>query len=263
MERFDCERSLRYLSAFEDDELDPVISRSIQDHLDVCPSCRAQHAWEQETRRALERLRQAEPPASKALRSRIRHARTRDRRPVLGSIAALVAISVALFLAYLPRDPSSVVKTAPMEFALNHFSTLQKSEAVAMASDQAEAVEEWLSEQLPFRPWIPRRAPEGFQLRGARLCHVAGNAVGYLVYDALAGTSSSQLSVVIGPGGRCGDRGLREWWRRDELALRSGECGGASIATWESGSLAYVVAGSVDPGALREFAEQTRLLQNL
>src|SRR5438477_8864340 len=72
-----CGDVLERLSAFQDDELDPVGSREIQQHLDSCPGCTDALG---RMKRLAERLRTEAPyyTASDSLRARVSQAAWRD-----------------------------------------------------------------------------------------------------------------------------------------------------------------------------------------
>src|SRR5258706_7980203 len=79
-----CEEVLERLSAFQDDELDPLGSREIQQHLDACPGCTDALG---RMKGLAERLRTEAPyyPAPDSLRARVSQAAWKDEGRGLGT----------------------------------------------------------------------------------------------------------------------------------------------------------------------------------
>lgn len=250
MPKLDCGEARTLLDAFDDNELDGVTSLAVQEHLEGCTECRAQRPWQAETRAALRRLRARTPGAPARLRSAWprRPATGRLRRLRRGVAAALVFVAGVTAWQVWPAGAAE-----PMAFAQNHAASQERPDAVKFATADAAMAEAWLLGQLPYAFQVPRRAPEGFELAGARLCSVGSHRVAYLRYRRSG--ADGTLSLFIGPPGACGRDGL-EALPGAGPALRRGQCGGTAVAAWEAAGATYVLAGAIAGPALAAYAQQ-------
>jgi len=257
METSECAKSVRLLEAFDDGELDAVTSFAVQQHLESCAHCRARHAWASEVRASLGRLRASEPAAAPALHARIHRDLARSRwRTLSATVAATAALVLAGFIGFTLWSRSHA--TVAMEFAHNHHESLARPDAVKFASNDPLAAETWLRERLPFAVEVPRRAPPGYHLAGARLCEVGGRTVGYLQYAA---RDRGTLSLFVGRRGEHHLAELAPVDGDDAAAVRRGECDGATVVTWDAGDVTYVGVGDLAEEPLLAFARQEGLPQ--
>ena len=146
--------------------------------------------------------------------------------------------------------------TVAMEFARNHHQSLARPDAVKFASKDPLAAETWLRERLPFAVEVPRRAPPGYHLAGARLCEVGGRTVGYLHYAA---RDRGTLSLFVGRRGEHLLAELAPVDGDDAAAVRCGECDGATVVTRSVGDVTYVGVGDLAEEPLLAFARQEGL----
>lgn len=252
METHDCNSVDRLREAFDDNELDAVTSFAVQEHLDSCPRCRARHAWAREVRASLARVKASAPMATPALRARVRRGlEATRRRTVFAGVGIAAAFVVAALIGFrmLPRSSDDLA----MDFARNHHASMQRTDPVKFASTDPRAVEMWLREQLPFALAVPRQPPSGYQLKGARLCAVAGKKVGYLLYTS---PIESPLSVFIGRRGSYDFHELPAMASENDVAIRCGKCDGTTVAAWDIGESTYVIAGNMGETPLLAFARQ-------
>jgi anti-sigma factor RsiW len=183
------------LSPFLDDELDPVASREVSQHLATCPKCAAafdrQRELSENLRRNLEYHR-----APDLLRARVmndvRAAGTMGREgapshPVaqpwrwLNAAAAVIAVvGVSWLAATLPRDRAN--DAIAREAISGHIRSLMANHLTDVASTDQHTVKPWFNGKLDFSPPVTDFAAAGYPLVGGRLDYLQGRSVAALVY---------------------------------------------------------------------------------
>src|SRR5512138_2878299 len=170
-----CEEVLENLSAFQDDELDPVKSREIQRHLDSCPSCTQELA---EMTDLGERLR-AEAPyhrATDSLRNRVSQVAWRNaggeratgRRVGAGSLnargwlrapgwlsaaAAVLVVAAGTWL-FLSVQSEARWSSLERDAVSSHIRSLMASHLTDVASTDQHTVKPWFNGRLDFSPQV-------------------------------------------------------------------------------------------------------------
>jgi mycothiol system anti-sigma-R factor len=190
-----CRDVLDRLSPFLDDELDPVVSREISQHLETCPSCAAALARQKELSEGL-RAHLEYHRAPDLLRARVlrdmgtpvrRDERARARtsaRPWqwIGAAAAVVAVAAGTWLAAsLPQ--ASENEAIAREAVSNHIRSLMAEHLEDVASTDQHTVKPWFSGKLDFSPPVTDFANAGYELVGGRLDYLHGRTVAALVYQ--------------------------------------------------------------------------------
>lgn len=253
MPKLECEEFRLLLDAFEDNELDGITSLSMQEHLDACAACRAHRFWHAEARATLRRLRADTPGAPAALRAQIRE--NRRARPAAWWRPATIAAGFALLAGIGFWHFRPAVAAEPMEFAQNHLTSLARPDRVKFATADAADAEAWLRERLEFPFQVPRLPPAGYHLAGARLCSVGRQKVAYLLFEGEGRDAEDPVSLFIGPAGTCRPGGLK-LVPAARITLRQGDYDGTSVATWEAGGAAYVLAGKIATPVLLAYIAQ-------
>ena len=189
----ECRDVLDRLSPFVDDELDPVASREISQHLKSCPSCTAALARQRELGESLRRDLEYHR-APDLLRARVmREVRGAERREVapsrfpalpwrwLSAAAAVVAVVGGTWMvATLPRDRGD--EATAREAVSGHIRSLMANHLTDVASTDQHTVKPWFSGKLDFSPPVTDFAGADYPLTGGRLDYLQGHSVAALVY---------------------------------------------------------------------------------
>jgi mycothiol system anti-sigma-R factor len=188
-----CREVIDRISAFLDDELDPVASREVAQHLDSCPDCAAaldrRRALGESLRRDLEYHRAPDLLRARVVRAtrgtdRIADAGSRLATPSwrwLSAVAAVITvIGATWFASTLPRDSESD-RTA-REAISGHIRSLMADHLTDVASTDQHTVKPWFAGKLDFSPPVTDFAGAGYPLVGGRLDYLQGHPVAALVY---------------------------------------------------------------------------------
>jgi len=175
------------ITAYVDDALDPAARDEVRGHLEGCPACAEQAAFERSLRERLRALPDPEPrpELQGALRTSLRSAWSPWR--LLLPLAAAVALA-----AWGSGAPAFVA----WELARDHAScfAMDKLPAEVWSGEPAE-VASWFDKQGTRLPVLPARMA-GLELVGARYCSVGDRRVGHVYYES----EEHRLSLFVVPG---------------------------------------------------------------
>src|SRR5690349_2459061 len=186
-----CDEVKESLSAFQDDELDPVRSREIERHLNDCPECARSLG---EMKSLGERMR-AEAPyyrATDSLKERVTRAAWKEasagrgtgrRSGMLNWVSAAAAALVVGIGTWIFASDVSLAQLTEREVVSSHIRSLMASHLTDVASTDQHTVKPWFAGKLDFSPPVSDLAASGYPLIGGRLDYVRGRPVAALVYQ--------------------------------------------------------------------------------
>jgi anti-sigma factor RsiW len=184
----DCHEVEGLLDAYQDRELEPAVSTSVQDHVDACAGCRGRLANMDALGRMIRRAPYYQAP--EALRARITQTRTRSTAPSrwLAWAAAVVMVASVSgsiwFVGSSAREARTfdAVDAVAQEVVSSHVRALMGEHLFDVRSTDQHTVKPWFLGKLDFSPPVTDLAQAGFPLTGGRLDYVEGRPVAALVY---------------------------------------------------------------------------------
>jgi anti-sigma factor RsiW len=238
------------LSPFVDDELDPVASRDVAQHVETCSSCAAalasQRELQESMRREVEHYRAPDRLRERVMRD-LRAATRREAVPAraaarpwrwLSAAAALIAVAGGTWIvATLPRDGGN--EAAAREAVSGHIRSLLASHLTDVASTDQHTVKPWFSGKLDFSPPVTDFASADYPLVGGRLDYLQGHPVAALVYMH----RKHVINVFVWPASGAGEEVAPAMTQRGFHAIRAAHAG-----------MAYWVISDLNPQELAAFA---------
>ncbi len=249
-----CDEAREYLSAFLDDELDPVRSREIEEHVASCADCAAALG---EMKQLGGRLRTEAPyyRASDSLRARVSRtawqgaSRGRDAgasprragvlpRAWVGAAAAVLVVLGATWI-FTSLERQAIVGSMEREVVSSHIRSLMAAHLTDVASTDQHTVKPWFNGRLDFSPTVSDLSASGYPLLGGRLDYLGGRPVAALVYQR----RKHWINVFTWPLEGA----------RDSRASVKTQQGYHMIHATRAG-MAYWIVSDLDPKELSEFA---------
>lgn len=246
----DCREFRQFVDCYLDAEFDARDRAHFDAHLAACPGCRGhldnQLAFRGALRPHFQRAARAETLPFEA-RARLRRALAEAERPSafarwMRRLAVPVPAAAAVMSAFLLWIPTTgfVVQDA----------VIQHSQPVPMEipSAQAEVIDSWFRDKLPFETTVPRFQAARLQLLGGRLTHVGGGnsgtpprAAAYLVYSL--GRHKVSVLVFDGDGIELSKNGTRHAVGSREMQMQS--YNGLQVASFREGNRTYTVTSDL------------------
>jgi len=253
-----CEAVLPLLRDYVDRELDAAGAEAVERHLAECPSCAARVRSEGDLKLAI-RTRARIGPAPAGLSAQVlRRLRQEDGKPLrwwsqrrvimtAGTLAALAALAVGTLPWHEGGRPRLVT-----ELIDDHIRYLVSTVPAEEGTGDLDSAERWLEGQLDLAVPVPRFAPGGPHLLGARRCYVLDRRVALLFYEL----DGQRVSVFA-----MDDRGL-DLAGMTRLDVPETECSmdsykGYHVVGWKRAGLLFALVGRGDPEHLIEAVRAT------
>jgi len=188
-----CDEVIDRLTPFVDDELGPVESQAIVEHLASCASCSAALARQQKLRddlhagleyhRAPDLLRaRIQRDARAALRSAGARAPVAMPWRWLSAAAAIAVVAGAGWLAFVGTGERELAAMT-REAVSDHVRSLMADHLEDVVSTDQHTVKPWFNGRLDFSPPVNDFSAAGYPLVGGRLDYLSGRSVAALVYQ--------------------------------------------------------------------------------
>jgi len=202
----DCRRIKENLYLFIDGELDEEMSLSVKKHILSCPLCNLELEREKKIDSLIRQsaTKEEAPFALKeAILNKIEESRKLrfspqiifQSKPLLASILVVLLLTIAAVPAVVRR---AEVFSVFSESVTSHIKFLQGALPVEITSEDSQVIKSWFQGKLGFAVSIPDLSPKGVNLVGARLCHLKGREVAYLIYEKNGHTLSAFLIDIKG-----------------------------------------------------------------
>ncbi|HTM01593.1 MAG TPA: anti-sigma factor [Candidatus Omnitrophota bacterium] len=246
----DCHEVRDRLGAFLDEELDPVTSHAVAEHVRSCGACAAELERQRRLRDGLRRgLEYHQAPA--ALRARVvrdlNAATPRSGWLGLGAgwawqwVGAAAAFVLVAGGAWLAGSQSTIAESNAIvgDVVTGHVRSLMAGHLTDVASTDQHTVKPWFAGKLDFSPPVTDFAAEGYPLIGGRLDYLHGRSVAALVYER----HKHVINVFVWPTTENGEAMTRSVTRQ-----------GFHVIHGRKESMAYWIVSDLNAEELEQFA---------
>jgi anti-sigma factor RsiW len=186
----DCTEARAALHAHLDRELDPVVSATVDAHLESCAKCARTFERLTSLRTAIKQ-HATYYRAPDALADRIRSKTGGSRKPAevraprgwwlpLGT--AIAATAVLTWVTAIQMEGLSVDEKIAAQVIVGHSRAVLTEHLTDVTSSDQHTVKPWLSSKLDFSPPVTDLAAAGYPLIGGRLDYLDHRTVAALVY---------------------------------------------------------------------------------
>jgi anti-sigma factor RsiW len=246
-----CTQQDAELQAWFDGELEPSQARRVQQHVAECPACqRRLQRWEalRAALQARSAAHRAPPHVHDRLRRHLREVEQRRRRwgtAVVAMAAVALLSAFASLYWWLPRQEPAALLT---ELTTTHAALVRHELALAYLSADTAAIQQWLGEQLPFQPFVPRVEAADFQVLGARTQVLARQAAAIISLRR----ASHLYSLVSFPNPETLPE-VGDMLELEGSQVRIIQQGGYTLALWSVQRFVYAMISDDDRDELLEY----------
>jgi anti-sigma factor RsiW len=241
-----CSQDL--IESYMDEELEPGLSASVEEHLLNCQPCSeacSRFRAQQANIRSAAPYYTAPPQLERSVRNALRQAATSEARPAASglpwrwlAVAAtiLLAISVSWNIRQSPRRIMENDLVA-QNILSDHIRSLIGTHLLDVPSSNQHTVKPWFNGKLDFSPDVKDFASQGFPLIGGRLDYLIDRPVAALVY----GRRQHVINVFTWPAGPA------------LMAERHYSRNGYNAIHWSHGSMTFWAVSDIAPAELAQF----------
>ena len=251
-----CQDTEQMIHAYADQELDPVQSLAVEQHLENCPNCARLRQQIQTLASAItERNLYFEAPKElkKRVRSVVRQANGSEARnqprqrnwslPWTSILAPFAAVAL-LILSLSPLVTRHFANSGLTEEIVSaHVRSLMVDHKTDVPSSDQHTVKPWFDGKLDFAPPVVDLTDHGFPLVGGRLDYVHGRAVAALVYQR----NLHFINVFVWPAA---DNGSTS---RSTTTLQ-----GYNQVHWQSGGMTFWAISDLNLSELADLAQRLK-----
>ncbi|MFN3199179.1 MAG: anti-sigma factor family protein [Bradymonadia bacterium] len=242
--KISCADFRQFIDPYLDGEFDERDRADFDAHAAGCPDCRQtleQHIWFQRNIKRNLAEPQSMPPAARAkLRARLHIAQQPERRARWVKRLALPVPVLAAGAALLLITPLTGFTPVVDDVVEQHNQTMP----VEVPSDQANEVDQWFKDKVPFAMHAPRFSDQRVTLLGGRLSQLRSPIDGepmqkaaYLMY----GVGREKLTVLVFEGKQLDLSKFGTQTRLKNLELSILDRGDYRVAMYRKDGLTYAV----------------------
>jgi anti-sigma factor RsiW len=249
----DCKTAQTLIAGYLDQELDPVRSLEIEEHLHGCVACSKVYENHQVLSKGLRTgsvYFKAPTDLQQRVQRSVRQAANAESRPRWPSwswvrMAAPMAAAALVLLTLMPflRGPSPE-DILTQEVISSHIRSLMANHLADVPSSDQHTVKPWFNGKLDFSPPVVDLASQGFPLIGGRLDYLNNRPVAALVYQR----AKHLVNVFVWPSSESSDAGMKTETRQ-----------GYHVYHWTRSGMTYWVVSDLEENQLQEFVQ---LMQN-
>ena len=159
--------------------------------------------------------------------------------------AACAAAVALLVLAPRASDPAEQPDLA-VQIVSGHIRALQPGHLEDVASSDRHTVKPWFDGRIDFAPPVKDLAAARFPLKGGRLDYVGGRPVAALVYQR----DKHVINLFVWPAAQ------------SAAPPEAAQYHGYNVVHWAQSGMALWAVSDLEPGQLREFAEEWRRVRD-
>jgi anti-sigma factor RsiW len=245
----DCKNAQTLIAGYLDQELDPVRSLEIEDHLHECIACSQMYESHQVLSKGLKTgsvYFKAPTDLQKRIQQAVRQAAKVDSVPRRLSwswirMAAPMAAAAIVLLALVPflRGPSTE-EILTGEVVSSHVRSLMANHLTDVPSSDQHTVKPWFNGKLDFSPPVADLAQHGFPLVGGRLDYLNNRPVAALIYKR----DKHLINVFVWPS-----------TQPEVVDVISATRQGYNLFHWTKSGMTFWVVSDLERSQLQEFVQ--------
>jgi anti-sigma factor RsiW len=237
-----CSRDL--IEAYIDEELDPGLSASLEEHLSGCPSCSEVYTRFREQRTNISSAAPyytAPVELQRSVRDALRQATANETKAAANqvpwrwlAIAASILLAISVSWNLRPSQRRTAQNDLIAQNILSdHIRSLIGTHLLDVPSTDQHTVKPWFAGKVDFSP--PVKDVAGFPLLGGRLEYFEGHSAAALIY----GRRAHIINLFV--------------WPSAATPEASQTRNGYHLRSWSSGGMTFWAVSDVNDGELAQF----------